>query len=87
MARPTLWRFGDAANLYTDREVPLTVAECICRVESLVFQMDHLREFVSKNMLSGARYRKFRDTVTPKSSPLRDHVLLVLGPSAERSGE
>ena len=25
MARPTLWRFGDAANLYPDREVPLTV--------------------------------------------------------------
>ena len=38
MARPTLWRFGDAANLYTDREVPLTVA--ICRFGSLVLQRD-----------------------------------------------
>ena len=27
MARPTLWRFGDAANLYPDRETPLTVGE------------------------------------------------------------
>ena len=25
MARPTLWRFGDGANLYPDRETPLTV--------------------------------------------------------------
>ena len=25
MARPTLWRFGDAANLYTDRQTMLTL--------------------------------------------------------------
>ena len=25
MARPTLWRFGDASNLFPDRETPLTV--------------------------------------------------------------
>ena len=30
MARPTLWRFGDAANLFPDREVPLTVNEWMC---------------------------------------------------------
>ena len=30
MARPTLWRFGDAANLYPDRETPLTLLEWMC---------------------------------------------------------
>ena len=30
MARPTLWRFGDAANLYPHREVPLTLLEWMC---------------------------------------------------------
>ena len=27
MARPTLWRFGDAANLYPDRQTPLPLVE------------------------------------------------------------
>ena len=45
MARPTLWRFGDAANLYTDREVPLTVAKSLCRVESTVLQRDSVLSF------------------------------------------
>ena len=27
MARPTLWRFGDAGNLYPERETPLTLLE------------------------------------------------------------
>ena len=30
MARPTLWRFGDAANLYPDRETLLTLLEWMC---------------------------------------------------------
>ena len=30
MARPTLWRYGDAANLYPDREAPLTINEWMC---------------------------------------------------------
>ena len=32
MARPTLWRFGDAGNLYPDRETPLTLLEWMCYV-------------------------------------------------------
>ena len=42
MARPTLWRFGDAADLYPDRETPLTVGEwmsCMLLREEMEYSM------------------------------------------------
>ena len=41
-ARPTLWCYGDASNLYPDREVPLTTREwicCLCRREEMQYDV------------------------------------------------
>ena len=41
-ARPTLWCYGDASNLYPDREAPLTMREwicCLCRREEMQYDV------------------------------------------------
>ena len=42
-ARPTLWCYGDASNLYPDRAVPLTTREwicCLCRREEMEYDVN-----------------------------------------------
>ena len=63
MARPTLWRFGDAGNLYPDRETPLTIIEWMCclllreeLVYSLPTDMEEFTGLVSENGMELNRF-------------------------------
>ena len=57
MARPRLWRYGDAANLYPDREVPLATREwaaCLLLREELEYSLsDDVHESPVQNRFSG----------------------------------
>ena len=63
MARPTLWRFGDAANLYPDRETALTVNEWMCCM-LLREEMEYTRptdkeEFIVRTGGAGPEINRF----------------------------
>ncbi|CAK0796442.1 unnamed protein product, partial [Prorocentrum cordatum] len=69
MARPHLWRFGDAANLYPDRETLLTLNEWMCCMllrEEMEYDMPTDTEpFRARGEASGPELNRFaRDWIT-----------------------
>jgi hypothetical protein len=63
MARPTLWRFGDAANLYPDRETSLTLLEwmgCMLVREEMEYDLPTDKEsFTVRPADSGPEVNRF----------------------------
>ena len=63
MARPHLWRFGDAANLYPDRETLLTLNEWMCCMllrEEMEYDMPTDTEpFSARDEASGPELNRF----------------------------
>ena len=63
MARPTLWCFGDAANLYPDREEPLTLIEwtgCLLVREEMEYDLPTDKEpFRVRCTASGPEINRF----------------------------